>query len=171
MLERRDGVWLRAVASGLRTQVLGVRRATVNEIAVKLQDGGHILYSQDHVRILNRQSLESRSPLLLNNSRRIRFACWADKRIAAPRHISSRGEDYRRSAENWRYWRRAQNSSGRALQTQTRAGQAISEMERVTQSTAATAEESASAAEQLTAQSKALQGIVEQLTSMVGATA
>ncbi len=47
-------------------------------------------------------------------------------------------------------------------------GKAISQMEQVTQSTAASAEESASAAEQLNAQSVALKNIVEQLTVMVG---
>jgi methyl-accepting chemotaxis protein len=47
-------------------------------------------------------------------------------------------------------------------------GKAISQMEQVTQKTAANAEESASAAEELNAQSETLKGIVERLTSMVG---
>jgi methyl-accepting chemotaxis protein len=42
-------------------------------------------------------------------------------------------------------------------------------MERVTQNTAASAEESASASEELTAQSEALKAIVQRLTAMVGA--
>jgi methyl-accepting chemotaxis protein/methyl-accepting chemotaxis protein-1 (serine sensor receptor) len=45
---------------------------------------------------------------------------------------------------------------------------ALSQMEQVSQSTAATAEESAAAAEQLNAQSEALKGIVVRLNSMVG---
>jgi methyl-accepting chemotaxis protein/methyl-accepting chemotaxis protein-1 (serine sensor receptor) len=48
---------------------------------------------------------------------------------------------------------------------------AISQMEQVTQQTAANAEESAAAAQQLNAQSAALEGIMERLTSMVGDTA
>ncbi len=48
-------------------------------------------------------------------------------------------------------------------------GTAISQMEEVTQRTAATAEESASAAEELNAQSDTLRRIVERLTAMVGA--
>lgn len=47
-------------------------------------------------------------------------------------------------------------------------GKAITQMEQVTQTTAANAEESAAAAEELTAQSEALKGIVEHLTAMVG---
>ncbi len=47
-------------------------------------------------------------------------------------------------------------------------GKAITQMEQVTQKTAANAEESASAAEELTAQSETLKDIVEQLTAMVG---
>ncbi|HTR38582.1 MAG TPA: methyl-accepting chemotaxis protein [Bryobacteraceae bacterium] len=47
-------------------------------------------------------------------------------------------------------------------------GKAIAQMEQVTQSTAANAEESAAAAEELTAQSGALLEIVEQLGAMVG---
>jgi methyl-accepting chemotaxis protein len=47
-------------------------------------------------------------------------------------------------------------------------GKAISQMEQVTQKTAANAEESASAAEELTAQSEALKDVVERLTAMVG---
>lgn len=47
-------------------------------------------------------------------------------------------------------------------------GRAITQMEGVTQHNAASAEESASAAAQLTAQSEALQGIVKELTEMVG---
>ncbi len=47
-------------------------------------------------------------------------------------------------------------------------GKAIVQMERVTQTTAASAEESAAAAEELTAQSEQLRGIVERLNSMVG---
>jgi methyl-accepting chemotaxis protein/methyl-accepting chemotaxis protein-1 (serine sensor receptor) len=45
----------------------------------------------------------------------------------------------------------------------------ITQIERVTQSAAAASEQSASAAEQLNAQSQALGNVVEQLTSMVGA--
>jgi len=47
-------------------------------------------------------------------------------------------------------------------------GKAITQMEQVTQKTAANAEESAAAAEELTAQSATLKDIVENLTSMVG---
>jgi methyl-accepting chemotaxis protein len=47
-------------------------------------------------------------------------------------------------------------------------GAAITQMERVTQTNAASAEESAAAAQELTAQSAALRGVVERLTSMVG---
>ncbi|MBI5282208.1 MAG: MCP four helix bundle domain-containing protein [Candidatus Solibacter usitatus] len=47
-------------------------------------------------------------------------------------------------------------------------GKAITQMEQVTQKTAANAEESASAAEELTAQSEGLKDIVERLTAMVG---
>jgi methyl-accepting chemotaxis protein/methyl-accepting chemotaxis protein-1 (serine sensor receptor) len=47
-------------------------------------------------------------------------------------------------------------------------GSAISQMEHVTQTTAASAEESASAAAELTAQSEALKDIVGQLASLVG---
>jgi methyl-accepting chemotaxis protein len=47
-------------------------------------------------------------------------------------------------------------------------GKAIAQMEQVTQKAAANAEESASAAEELSAQSATLWGIVEQLTAMVG---
>jgi methyl-accepting chemotaxis protein/methyl-accepting chemotaxis protein-1 (serine sensor receptor) len=46
---------------------------------------------------------------------------------------------------------------------------AVHQMERVTQSTAASAEESAAAAEQLNAQSEALRDVVARLNSMVGA--
>jgi methyl-accepting chemotaxis protein/methyl-accepting chemotaxis protein-1 (serine sensor receptor) len=45
---------------------------------------------------------------------------------------------------------------------------AIGQMEQVTQKTAANAEESASAAEELNAQSEAMRDIVERLTAMVG---
>jgi methyl-accepting chemotaxis protein len=45
---------------------------------------------------------------------------------------------------------------------------AVTQMEQVTQNTAAGAEESAAAAEELNAQSEALKGIVERLTDMVG---
>ncbi|MCC6345534.1 MAG: MCP four helix bundle domain-containing protein [Bryobacterales bacterium] len=47
-------------------------------------------------------------------------------------------------------------------------GKAITQMEQVTQKTAANAEESASAAEELNAQSETLKSIVERLTAMVG---
>jgi methyl-accepting chemotaxis protein/methyl-accepting chemotaxis protein-1 (serine sensor receptor) len=47
-------------------------------------------------------------------------------------------------------------------------GKAITQMKQVTQKTAANAEESAAAAEQLTAQSASLKGIVENLTARVG---
>jgi methyl-accepting chemotaxis protein/methyl-accepting chemotaxis protein-1 (serine sensor receptor) len=47
-------------------------------------------------------------------------------------------------------------------------GKALTQMEQVTQKTAANAEECASAAEELNAQSATLQGIVERLTAMVG---
>ena len=47
-------------------------------------------------------------------------------------------------------------------------GKAITQMEQVTQKTAANAEESASAAEELNAQSETLKDIVERLTAMVG---
>jgi methyl-accepting chemotaxis protein len=47
-------------------------------------------------------------------------------------------------------------------------GKAITQMEQVTQKTAANAEESAAAAEELTAQSETLKDIVERLTAMVG---
>ena len=47
-------------------------------------------------------------------------------------------------------------------------GKAITQMEQVTQKTAANAEESAAAAEELNAQSETLNGIVEDLTGMVG---
>ena len=46
---------------------------------------------------------------------------------------------------------------------------AITQMEQVTQKTAANAEESASAAEELNAQSETLKNLVERLTAMVGA--
>jgi methyl-accepting chemotaxis protein/methyl-accepting chemotaxis protein-1 (serine sensor receptor) len=49
-------------------------------------------------------------------------------------------------------------------------GHAISQMERVTQETAANAEESAAAAEQLHAQSEVLKDIMDRLTAMVGGT-
>ncbi len=45
---------------------------------------------------------------------------------------------------------------------------AITQMEQVTQKTAANAEESASAAEELNAQSETLKDVVERLTAMVG---
>jgi methyl-accepting chemotaxis protein len=47
-------------------------------------------------------------------------------------------------------------------------GKAIIQMEQVTQATAASAEESASAAQELNAQSETLKNIVQQLTAMVG---
>ncbi|MCC6262666.1 MAG: MCP four helix bundle domain-containing protein [Bryobacterales bacterium] len=47
-------------------------------------------------------------------------------------------------------------------------GKAIAQMEQVTQKTAANAEESASAAEELNAQSMTLKSVVERLTAMVG---
>ena len=47
-------------------------------------------------------------------------------------------------------------------------GKAIAQMEQVTQTNAASAEESASAAEELSAQSDALKDIVGRLTAMVG---
>ena len=47
-------------------------------------------------------------------------------------------------------------------------GKALTQMEQVTQKTAANAEECASAAEELNAQSATLQGIVERLTTLVG---
>jgi methyl-accepting chemotaxis protein/methyl-accepting chemotaxis protein-1 (serine sensor receptor) len=47
-------------------------------------------------------------------------------------------------------------------------GKAITQMEQVTQTTAANAEESASAAEELNAQSETLKDIVDRLTAMVG---
>lgn len=47
-------------------------------------------------------------------------------------------------------------------------GKAITQMEQVTQKTAANAEESAAAAEELTAQSETLKDVVERLTAMVG---
>jgi methyl-accepting chemotaxis protein/methyl-accepting chemotaxis protein-1 (serine sensor receptor) len=47
-------------------------------------------------------------------------------------------------------------------------GKALTQMEQVTQKTAANAEECASAAEELNAQSATLKGIVERLTAMVG---
>ncbi len=47
-------------------------------------------------------------------------------------------------------------------------GKAITQMEQVTQKTAANAEESASAAEELNAQSETMKDIVERLTAMVG---
>jgi methyl-accepting chemotaxis protein len=47
-------------------------------------------------------------------------------------------------------------------------GKAITQMEQVTQKTAANAEESAAAAEELNAQSATLKEVVEQLTAMVG---
>ncbi|MGA2740807.1 MAG: methyl-accepting chemotaxis protein [Bryobacteraceae bacterium] len=47
-------------------------------------------------------------------------------------------------------------------------GKALAQMEQVTQQTAANAEESASAAEELNAQSETLKDIVERLTAMVG---
>ena len=47
-------------------------------------------------------------------------------------------------------------------------GRAVTQMEQVTQNTAANAEESASAAEELNAQSETLRDIVERLTAMVG---
>ena len=47
-------------------------------------------------------------------------------------------------------------------------GKAITQMEQVTQRTAANAEESAAAAEELTAQSEVLKDIVQRLTAMVG---
>jgi len=48
-------------------------------------------------------------------------------------------------------------------------GTAVTQMEQVTQTAAASAEESAAAAEELTAQSAALRSLIEQLTAMVGA--
>jgi methyl-accepting chemotaxis protein/methyl-accepting chemotaxis protein-1 (serine sensor receptor) len=48
-------------------------------------------------------------------------------------------------------------------------GTAITQMEQVTQTAAASAEESAAAAQELTAQSAALRSLIEQLTVMVGA--
>ena len=47
-------------------------------------------------------------------------------------------------------------------------GKAITQMEQVTQKTAANAEESAAAAEELNAQSETLKDIVERLTALVG---
>jgi methyl-accepting chemotaxis protein/methyl-accepting chemotaxis protein-1 (serine sensor receptor) len=46
-------------------------------------------------------------------------------------------------------------------------GRAVCQMENLTQSTASSAEESAAAAEELTAQSRAVKSIVERLTTMV----
>ena len=48
-------------------------------------------------------------------------------------------------------------------------GTAVTQMEQVTQTAAASAEEGAAAAEELTAQSAALRNLIEQLTAMVGA--
>ena len=39
-------------------QMLGVRRATVNSIAVRFQDAGYIEYSRGRIRILDRKRLE-----------------------------------------------------------------------------------------------------------------
>jgi methyl-accepting chemotaxis protein len=47
-------------------------------------------------------------------------------------------------------------------------GTAVTEMDKVTQSTAANAEESAAAAEELSAQSEQMKGFVEELTAVVG---
>ena len=47
-------------------------------------------------------------------------------------------------------------------------GKAITQMEHVTQTTAASAEESAAAAEELTSQSRTLKGVVQRLAAMVG---
>jgi CRP-like cAMP-binding protein len=41
------------------SQMLGVRRATVNEIATKLQEAGYVSYSRGRIRIANREGLES----------------------------------------------------------------------------------------------------------------
>jgi len=49
-----------------------------------------------------------------------------------------------------------------------RISQTISEMERTTQTTAASAEESAAASQELFAQSESLRGVVAQLTAMAG---
>jgi methyl-accepting chemotaxis protein len=49
-------------------------------------------------------------------------------------------------------------------------GRALSQMEKVTQTTAASAEESAAAAEELNAQSEAMREVTERLNEMVGAT-
>jgi CRP-like cAMP-binding protein len=43
------------------SQMLGVRRATVNDIAVQFQDAGYIEYSRGRIRILNRKKLEAAS--------------------------------------------------------------------------------------------------------------
>ncbi len=63
-----------------------------------------------------------------------------------------------------------QVSSGSTEQTRgiEQVARAIVEMEKVTQATAANAEESASASQELSAQSEAVRGIVARLTSMVG---
>jgi len=42
-------------------QMLGVRRATVGEVAAELQEGKLIQYSRGHMRVLNRRGLEKRS--------------------------------------------------------------------------------------------------------------
>lgn len=60
------------------------------------------------------------------------------------------------------------SSSQEQLRGMHEIGKAISEIERVTERTAASAEESASAAEQLDAQSEALKGVVGRLSEMVG---
>lgn len=41
------------------SQMLGVRRATVNDIALKLQEAGYISYTRGRIRITNRKGLES----------------------------------------------------------------------------------------------------------------
>ena len=63
------------------------------------------------------------------------------------------------------------SGSAEQLQGIEQIGRAMSQMDMVTQSTAATAEETAAAAEQLSAQSAALKAVVEHLNTMVGSAA
>jgi methyl-accepting chemotaxis protein len=61
-------------------------------------------------------------------------------------------------------------ASGEQSQGIDQVGTAVSAMDKVTQSTAATAEESAAAAQELSAQSQKLQMLVGDLRELVGAT-
>jgi CRP-like cAMP-binding protein len=60
ILDRLDSCELR-MTQELIANMLGVRRGTVTEAAVKLQDAGLIRYARGHITVLDRKRLEQRS--------------------------------------------------------------------------------------------------------------